>query len=59
MNNNMEKLVYKKCGYRNCDKDVSNMRSNAIFCCRKHKTYEGIYKKRQKKNKRGIQIFNI
>lgn len=51
MNNDMENSVYKKCGYRNCDKDISNMRGNAIFCCRNHKTYEGIYKKRQKKNK--------
>jgi len=38
----------RKCKYRNCNKDISNMRINAIYCCRKHKTYENIYLKREK-----------
>ena len=54
---NME-LESKICKYRNCEIDISKMRKDAIFCCRKHKTYENIYKKREK-NKKGIQIYNI
>ena len=41
-------LNSKICKYRNCDIDISKMRKDAIFCCRKHKTYENIYKKREK-----------
>jgi hypothetical protein len=26
---------YKKCGYTNCEKDISNLRKNAKYCCRK------------------------
>ena len=36
----------RTCKYRNCDKDISHMRRDALFCCRKHKTYENIYVKR-------------
>ena len=36
------------CEYRNCNNDISKMRTNSKFCCRKHKTYENIYKKREK-----------
>lgn len=45
-------LNSKICKYRNCNIDISKMRKNAIFCCREHKTYENIYKKRDK-NKKG------
>ncbi len=57
------KLDSKICKYRNCDIDISKMRKDSIFCCRKHKTYENIYKKREKIKKGNqpqvIQIYNI
>lgn len=46
----------KKCKYRNCDNDISRMRPNTKFCCRNHKTYENIYKKREKIKKGNIEI---
>lgn len=46
----MEEYI-RKCKYRNCNIDISKMRKNAIFCCRKHKMYENIYKKREKNKK--------
>lgn len=52
-------MIHKKCKYRNCNNDISNMRSNTKFCCRNHKTYENIYKNREKLKKKGIQKFNI
>lgn len=45
-------MTYRKCKYRNCNVDISDMRPNAIFCCRKHKTYENIYVKRDRKIKK-------
>ena len=42
------------CLYRNCNKDISNMRTNAKFCCRNHKSYEKLYKLRNK-IKKGAQ----
>ena len=47
-----ETFTHKICNYRNCNKDISNMRPDAKFCCRNHKTYENTYKKREK-NKKG------
>ena len=41
-------MIHKICNYRNCNKDISHMRPDAKFCCRKHKNYENIYKKRKK-----------
>jgi len=38
----------KKCGYRNCDKDISDMRKNSYYCCRRHKEIEYVYRKREK-----------
>lgn len=49
MYNNMKT---RKCLYRNCNKDISNMRTDAKFCCRNHKSYERLYKLRDK-NKKG------
>lgn len=46
----------KKCTYRNCDKDISNMRQNAKFCCRNHKSYENLYRKREKIKKGAHKI---
>ena len=41
------------CKYRNCDKDITDMRKNAKYCSRKHKSYERKYVKRQEiKNKK-------
>lgn len=37
----------RKCSYRNCNKDISNMRFNAKYCCRNHKSYERLYKLRE------------
>jgi len=37
----------KKCGYKNCDIDISNKRINSIYCCRKHKQLQYRYEKRQ------------
>lgn len=37
----------KKCGYRNCKKDISNMRGNSKYCCRRHKEIEYVYRKRK------------
>ena len=42
------------CSYRNCNNDISNMRTNAKFCCRNHKSYEKLYKLREK-IKKGAQ----
>lgn len=39
----------KKCNYRNCDKDISSMRLNSKYCCRRHKEIEYVYRKRNKK----------
>ncbi len=30
----------KKCCYRNCDKDIYDMRSNAKYCCKNHRELE-------------------
>lgn len=37
------------CNYRNCDKDISNMRTNAKFCSRNCKSCERKYKSNNKK----------
>ena len=49
----------KKCAYRNCNKDISDMRCNAKFCCRNHKDYEKIYINREKSKKGGTDILYI
>ena len=36
----------KICNYRNCNKDISNMRKNTSYCCRRHKEIEYVYRKR-------------
>ena len=41
----------RRCNYRNCDKDISNMRKNSSYCCRRHKEIEYLYRKREN-NKR-------
>ena len=45
-------MKMRKCSYRNCDNDIAKMRTNAKFCCRNHKSYERVYKLRDK-NKKG------
>lgn len=42
----------KKCNYRNCDKDISHMRKNSTYCCRRHKEIEYVYRKREIKRER-------
>ena len=37
------------CNYRNCSKDISNMRSNAKYCSRNCKSCERKYKSNEKK----------
>lgn len=37
----------RKCKYRNCQKDISHKKSNALFCDRNCKSCERKYKKRQ------------
>ena len=49
----------KKCGYRNCKKDISEMRRDSKFCCRNHKDYEKIYINREKSKKGGTDILYI
>ncbi len=50
-------MKIRKCSYRNCNKDISEMRENAKFCCRNHKSYERLYKYREKI--KGEHKFNI
>ena len=38
----------RECTYRNCNKDISEMRKDAKFCCVNCKTCERKYKKRKK-----------
>ena len=38
----------RKCMYRNCDKDISNMRSDAKYCSRNCKGCESKYIRRRK-----------
>lgn len=40
---------YKKCGYTNCNEDISHLRKNARYCCRRHKEIEYVYRKRKLK----------
>ena len=42
-----EKQFFRKCSYRNCGKDISEMRKNAKFCSRNCKTCESKYIKRK------------
>jgi hypothetical protein len=37
----------RKCGYRNCSADISDMRKDAKFCSRNCKTCESKYKRRK------------
>lgn len=37
----------RKCNYRNCEKDISHMRPNTKYCCRRHKEIEYLYRKRE------------
>ncbi len=48
--------MQKICNYRNCNKDISHMRYDSKFCCRNHKTYENIYKKRVKLKKGNTKV---
>jgi hypothetical protein len=47
--------MIRKCQYRNCNKDISEMRNNSKYCCRRHKEIEYVYRKRM--TKKGEQIF--
>jgi len=38
----------RNCKYRNCDIDITSMRKDAKFCCRKCKGLEKIYVKRRR-----------
>ena len=38
-----------KCGYRNCENELTT-RKGSIYCCRKHKDIERIYRNREKKS---------
>jgi len=44
----MSDINIKLCKYRNCYKDISNMRVNTLYCCRRHKEIEYLYRKREK-----------
>lgn len=37
----------RRCGYRNCECDISHMRKNSKYCCREHKNYENMYIRRE------------
>ena len=39
----------RKCNYVNCEKDISHLRKNAKYCCRRHKEIEYVYRKRKSK----------
>jgi hypothetical protein len=39
----------RKCNYRKCDNDITEMRLNAKFCCRNHKDMEKTYITRKEK----------
>ena len=43
--------IERYCEYRNCAIDISSMRKNSHYCCRRHKEIEYVYRKREK-NKR-------
>jgi RNA polymerase-binding transcription factor DksA len=38
----------RKCHYRNCDKDISHKRKDALYCSRLCKSCESKYKRRKK-----------
>ena len=40
------------CNYRNCEKEISNMRPNAKYCSRNCKSCERKYKSNEKKNRK-------
>lgn len=46
----------RKCAYRNCNKDISDMRNDAKYCCRNHKSYEKLYKKREESKKGSTKV---
>ena len=46
----MELKPINRCGYRNCNKVLIDMKSNAKYCCRTHKDYEKTYNKRDLKD---------
>jgi hypothetical protein len=54
----IKKLIknMRKCAYRNCNKDISDMRNDAKYCCRNHKSYEKLYKKREESKKGSTKV---
>lgn len=42
-------MCERKCQYRNCKNDISHMRKNSFYCCRRHKEIEYVYRKRDLK----------
>lgn len=51
--------MVKKCAYRNCDKDISQMRKNSNYCCRRHKEIEYSKKNGYSKNSKTFDILGI
>lgn len=46
----MELQIIKRCSYRNCNKVLIDMKTNAKYCSRIHKEYERIYRLREDKS---------
>lgn len=46
---NIDKKQNRVCSYRNCNKVISHMRKNSLYCCRRHKEIEYVYRKRESK----------
>lgn len=46
----MELKPIVRCGYRNCNKVLIDMKPNAKYCSRLHKDYEKTYNKRDLKD---------
>ena len=45
----IEKKQDRICNYRNCNKIITQMRKNSLYCCRRHKEIEYLYRKRESK----------